>query len=887
MNQHHLTGKKYYFPLIGAALVAASLFQFSMPVFAAGTEAGTILRNTATGSYEDDEGKTYTIDSNTVEVTVAKVAGITNQIHAFNDETADADNTSVLTGDTVSFEFEITNVGNDDTNIFIPDIGDIATKGLDTGSLVVEVSEINPGETPTFVDYSTLTNGIVENVPINGQIIVKVTGAVTATAAGAPIEVQLGDTGSNTDVNAPVADTQNQPDDGNNGDVAQAANEVRTETATSDAANDPVDGQKEASAVQQVFLGSNPLAMTRIEKIRVIDSTVAANTDTVLNNDIITYNFELDVLSTTPNSLFTPGQLQGRDYGGRVVGVTDTSNLVLISDAIPPNTNLNSAISNFTDAEGRVWTPVYAVAEPVADDGSSFAAGQITWDTAVPDLSTVTRVGWVYDAEPSRGGAVIEPGTSIAGFSLNLVTTGLDETTGGTVANIAQIFGSTVNGENVFDESGDQDPSNFNGANPGPTETAPSSTGIADPANHGVDSENNNHLTSEDASPGGEDNVITIGAPGTLINGPGGNPAATGNIFGIGPDNNHDFQNKGISNFADANDANRPQHEEGHTLDPEPVVFDNTLSNPGTTDLTDVLLQPINPSFDGFGGTDTDLPEGTKVTINLGTQQAIYTYTDNGGNLSFVLDTNTAENPSQPIRIPTLAAAVPLDYQVTVDLPPNTRLSTDNDVNRGYPVPIIVFQDGDDDGTPDTGENRNFTVNQVYTGFIRIGKEVAVFQPDGTTPRVGDPLPGDILLYTVNYRNISEPQAGTGNNLILNGIDVMIDDNGTTDGITLVTDGNNWALDNNGDDDLDTINVQNSATDSNGGTITFYTGASDEASTDLYSVDTLTPAGTTDPGDTVTGYRSTIPLLAPSGDLSTFTFRRKVDEFDGLPQEGL
>ena len=175
MNQHHLTGKKYYFPLIGAALVAASLFQFSMPVFAAGTEAGTVLRNTATGSYEDDEGKTYTIDSNTVEVTVAKVAGITNQIHAFNDETADADNTSVLTGDTVSFEFEITNVGNDVSNIFIPDIGDIATKGLDTGSLVIEVSEINPGATPTFVDYSTLTNGIVEDVPINGQIIVKVT----------------------------------------------------------------------------------------------------------------------------------------------------------------------------------------------------------------------------------------------------------------------------------------------------------------------------------------------------------------------------------------------------------------------------------------------------------------------------------------------------------------------------------------------------------------------------------------------------------------------------------------------------------------------------------------------------------------------------------------
>jgi hypothetical protein len=127
MNQHSLTRKKYYLPLIGTALAAASLFQFSLPVFAAGTEAGEILRNTATGTYEDDAGNPYTIESNTVEVTVAKVAGITNIPTGFNDETNSATNTTVLTGDRVSFEFTISNVGNDISNIFIPDLTEISS----------------------------------------------------------------------------------------------------------------------------------------------------------------------------------------------------------------------------------------------------------------------------------------------------------------------------------------------------------------------------------------------------------------------------------------------------------------------------------------------------------------------------------------------------------------------------------------------------------------------------------------------------------------------------------------------------------------------------------------------------------------------------------------
>jgi hypothetical protein len=905
MNHHSSTIKKYYPALVGAALITASLFHFSRPVFSAGTAAGQTIRNTATGTYKDDAPtpNSYTIDSNTVEVTVAKVAGITNIPSGITDKTFGATNTSVLTGDDVAFEFTITNVGNDKSNIYIPGTSaNILTKGLDPATMVVEFAQVIPGSNPIFVDYSTLTNGIVPNVPINGQIIVRVTAKVTATAAGAPIEVRLGDTGSNTDPNAPVADTQNQFDTGTAPDAPKAANEVRTLEATT-----PTPGvtaltdvqQKEASSVQQVRLGSNPLAMTKIEKTRVVNNSLPANLDLDLDNNIITYNLGLEVLSTTPNSLFTPGQLKGRDFTGRMpASITDQTNLVLVSDAIPANTHLSSALTPVTE-NGRTWTPVYATTNPAPVAGSNVAADQISWVAAPSDLTTVTRVGWVYNANSTSG--AINPGATIPGFTFNVVTDGLNASTGGTVANIAQVFGGTVSGPNVFDESGDQDPSNFSGANPGPSETATGSTGIADPAGHSVDSNNNNNATNTDpASPGGEDNVITIGAPGLLINGPDGQPAATGNIFITNPNNNHDFQNKGISNFASATCtpaslSGNPQSGEGCTLDPNRVEFTNTLSNPGTNDLTNVLLQPINPSFNSFGGNDADLPEGTKVTINLGGQQAIYTYTKNGAVYSFVLDANTAANPSQPISIPTLAAGVPLDYKVTIDLPLGTPLSSD--VNHGFAVPIIAFIDADSDGTPDTGENSNYTVNQVYTDFIKVTKQVKVTRNGVDVPGMGyanldtakKPLPGDVLVYRVNYRNISEPQAGNGSNLILNGKDVMIDENGTQAKISgMETTGNNWGLDNNNDLDLDTINVQGTATDSNSNsTITYFTGTSPATATSKYKVDSLVPAGTTDPGETVTGYRSTIPTLAPSATNSTFEFQRKVDQYDGLAQEGL
>ena len=72
-----------------------------------------------------------------------------------------------------------------------------------------------------------------------------------------------------------------------------------------------------------------------------------------------------------------------------------------------------------------------------------------------------------------------------------------------------------------------------------------------------------------------------------------------------------------------------------------------------------------------WDGINSDLPTGTKVIINLGTQQAIYTYGGNG----FALDPDdqsSSATRSQAIEIAGLgscaqAEVASLNYTVTVD----------------------------------------------------------------------------------------------------------------------------------------------------------------------------------------------------------------------------
>ncbi|MFN4796384.1 MAG: hypothetical protein ACK5MX_08795, partial [Pseudanabaena sp.] len=162
------------------------------------TPANTQILNSASGTYVDpnNPGTTINTTSNTVTVTVAEVAGITNVPAGI----IDVNGGSVSLGDVVNFDFLVTNTGNAPSNIVFPAVANITTVGLSTapgpGTLQYQLDLNNDGD---FLDLGEgLQTGSFTTttpIPAGSSVRVRVVGTVTAAAAGAPVSVQLGNTG--------------------------------------------------------------------------------------------------------------------------------------------------------------------------------------------------------------------------------------------------------------------------------------------------------------------------------------------------------------------------------------------------------------------------------------------------------------------------------------------------------------------------------------------------------------------------------------------------------------------------------------------------------------------------------------------------------------------
>ncbi|MEH1889090.1 MAG: hypothetical protein V7K92_06320 [Nostoc sp.] len=389
----------------------------------------------------------------------------------------------------------------------------------------------------------------------------------------------------------------------------------------------------------------------------------------------------------------------------------------------------------------------------------------------------------------------------------------------------------------IFDDSGDQNPDNINPTTGAFPTTADSGYYPTTPAN--TDTGNNNQGTP---SVTGNVNVYTISTAtaNSVLNGPNGAPDATGPSG-----NNDDFTNK--SAFVP------PNTPPGSTLDPQSVGFTNTIKNNGTSP-NDITIVPTTPA------TATDLPNNTKVTVSYNNQSAIYTY--NNGTFTIAAGT--------PIKISGVAAGASVNYGLEVDLPAGTQLSTDT--GKGFPVPITALIDTNNNGVVDGAEVYNISIDRVYTGFLKmvkmsrviLGTGPAVQGTDGTlsiTPK--NPAPGNIIEYQIQYTNISDTQAGTGN-VILNANKVVITEDGT-----LGSGGNNWALDNDSNTQIDTSNIVGSAKDSGASTIQFFNG-------NPATTSGIDQTGTTVNTD-ITKYVDTATGQVAPGIQRTFTFQRKVN----------
>jgi hypothetical protein len=831
---------KIYPSLVATALIANGILQFVGPVIAEGTTGGQSISNEATATYEDpnNPGTTINTTSNTVTVTVAEVAGITVTDSGVTDSTP---SDPVKVGDTVNYTFTVTNVGNDPTRFRVPNLARVTGPGT-AGNLEYST---DGGTTWTPISGSEY---ISPSIPVGGSILVRV--PVTVQAGAQPndiINVTLGDT---------PGDAQNQLRDPNGGDVYTVDNPDGA--GNGEVNGPPVNGVREASSTQQVTVNQllKSYALATVLKARgdYDNAGTPAITDDTLSYDL---SLRVELNDPTGNGI-TPAPLTGTPINGL------NSNRILVSDAIPLGTQL-AAVP--TPPPG--WQVVYTT------DSVAINANAATWSTTAPaDLTTVTRIGFVNN--PSIVTAVA-PGQTVNGFTVELRVQST-ATSPLTVNNIAQLFGQTsgvppvdnntdgIPDNLVYDESGDQNPSNYDGNTIPPGSTDTNGDGVPDTnptvtdgyindptdlTNTGTDVGNNNSGTG----PGGEANTFVVTTPvaADVLTGPQGAPDA------VGPtSNNDDFTNKSSFVPADVNP--------GNTLDPSPVAFTNTVRNSGT-DPNNISLVPTPPATPG------DLPTGTLVTITSGSESRAYVW--NGTQFLFDADRNPGttndqspiDDVSEYITIPNLAPGTDVNYGVEVNLPPNTPLSTD--IDRGFPVPLTAFVD---DATPGLGTEtaRNTTIDRVYTGFLKLIKESRVLQGTGPVVQGNDgtfstdpkrPAPGNIIEYRIRYRNISDAQAGTGN-VVLRANNVVITEDGTTGG-------NNWALDNDINGQIDTSNIAGSANDSGAATINFFSGnpATNSA---------IDQTGTTVDTD-VTRYVNTVTGTIAPGEERRFTFQRRVN----------
>jgi len=839
--------------LIATAFIANGFFPFVAPALAEGTKAGQTISNTATATYNDpnNSGTTLNTTSNPVVVTVAEVAGITiSNVGVVDSTPADV----IKVGDTLTYTFAIKNVGNDPTRFRIPNLA-TTTGPVVAGNLSYSING----------SYTQIpgTEVITSSIPVGGTVLVQVPVTVQAGAnANDAINVKIGDTPNNA---------QNVLRVNNGGDVYTVDN-PDAPTIIDEIPGVPINGTREASNTQISTVGSTP-ATNNMSLATLLKTNTYSNNNTTnsITDDTITYNLSLRVEGSDVTGLgITPQPLTG--FSMTVTGLNNNvaSNYILVSDVIPAGTVLSAVPTNVPTG----WTAVYSTAVATNVKPTDAAAA---WTTTAPALGSVTRVGFVRDTTATSD---IPAGTTVTGFAIPLAITGTPTTL--TINSIAQLVGQTpgAGGLPVYDESGDQNPSNYSGPAGNMTPGAASTNGIlptdaaavlaniidgvANPITQGIDTNNNNTGTG----PGGEDNQLIISVVTTttgVLNGPEGKANATG------PDgtNNTDFTNKSSLIPAGTNP--------GSTIDPAPVTFSNTVQNDTGATAT-VTLAPTVPA------NKFDLPTGTRVTISRNSDSAVYQYSQTAA-IPFTLITGTQ------ISIPNVAANGTVNYGVEVDLPAGTKLSTDTlpdytgDTEWGYPVPI----------TATIGNATNITIDRVYTGFLQLlkfsqillGTGPAVIGNQGSynstpaytnpatglvidpDPTVADeartPSPGNIIQYEIRYKNISTSQGtGTGN-VILNAQNVVITEDGTLS--TVPGDGkNNWAKDNDSDGIIDTSNMASATT----ATIT----VNNSTTTPNPTTVTTTPAGD---GVLVTKYvNSPTGSIAPQ-DSGTLNFQRKLN----------
>ena len=689
---------KYSRSLIATLVMSGSLLQAIAPALAEGAAAGTSLSNTATASYEDptDPLKPLSTTSNPVVVTVAEVAGITISADGIAKVTGTV-GAPVEAGDTVAYNYTVTNTGNDPSKLRIAGAAGITGPGT-----VQTVERSDDGITWTIVPSGG--EYISDSKAPGGFVKVRVTVQVTAGAASnSKIEVTLGNTATPGQQNVALV--------ANGGDVYTVDN---AGTANGDVAGAPENGVREASAFQSVTVGATPQAFATVTKVRAATGVTAANT--------LEYKLGLSVAASAPSGTNKTAE----DLAATPINLDNApnTNKILVSDAVPAGTKAKSLVAP------SGWTAVYTT------DATGINANDAKWLTAPSNLSlvtgTITRVGFVKNGI----NATIVKGSPADEFTV--VVELLAPASSLKIGNIAQVFGTTKldatgapnTTKPVYDESGDSNPNNFNDNGTEPA-TNPVTSGVVDTATiTPADSDANNTNTGSGSA--GEPNVYQY-VPTALqgvLNGTNDNPDAAGPTG-----QNDDFTNK--STAISTADAVRDASGNLPKIDPAPLSFANTFKS-ATNDNVSLVPQAGN------------LPVGTKVTINYGGNSQVYVVTATG---IFNLGSTSTITP---VLVTGVVPGAKLNYGVDIDLPAGTAQLTGYSV----PV-VAFIDSGtaglDAADKQNTTIDRLYTgyLKIEKEAQILAADGTTVIEAYTKTP-TKNAAPGQMIQYRINYTNISD-----------------------------------------------------------------------------------------------------------------------------------
>ncbi len=310
--------------------------------------AGTVIQNQATGSFTDPgSGSTENIESNIVLVTVAEVAGITAIATGPTEAPSGVANAGPNQGDgtlnpedVVYFTFQMTNVGNDPTQFFIPGNATI-TNGSLSGQIQIVAYNTNGSSgttltTPVNIASSGVTTGSALGLPNgsiapSGTVTVRVPVKVSAGLANnTQVSVVLGDTAANNRGNQPYNNGGNSLDlytqdnqDGDGVDVL-ATTGVETEAPGMPVNGDSTFHRQEASASQfaTIALYSPPPPAICISPSSATFNTANYSLNTPLQNSLpltflsgsMSFNASLSGTATWTGGVQVQNDLTVGDY---------------------------------------------------------------------------------------------------------------------------------------------------------------------------------------------------------------------------------------------------------------------------------------------------------------------------------------------------------------------------------------------------------------------------------------------------------------------------------------------------------------------------------------------------------------------------------------------